>query len=611
MRLALTGILALGIASAALANQSVLNPKARLALTLDGKWSAIVDPYDTGYYDYRWQPFDQSPAPKSGFFQDRSPATKADLLEYSFDSSPTLMVPKDWNTQDPKLLLYEGAVWYRRKFDFTAAAGTRVFLHIGAANYESQVYLNARKIGEHTGGFTPFDIEVTGALKPTGNSLVVRVENRRRREGVPTLNTDWWNYGGLTRDVYVFTTPATVLSRYTVRLKPGDTSQIELQAQLDGTEASQQVTLEIPELHLSAVTRSDSTGAASLSVPVPAGLTRWSPDHPKRYEVHVKAQSDEVVERIGFRTIEVKGNDILLNGEPIFLRGICLHEENPLKGSRANSREDARMLLGWAKELNCNFIRLAHYPHNENVAEVADEMGILLWEEIPVYWTILWDNPDTLANARAQLDELITRDHNRASVIIWSVANETPVLEARTRFLHTLITEARALDPTRLVSAAMELRTSPANPHLKIVDDPLGEFTDILSFNEYIGWYDGPHDLIPQARWEIHYHKPVVITEFGADALQGFRGDALTRFTEDYQAELYRKTLPMLRTIPELRGMSPWILCDFRSPKRLLPNIEDGWNRKGLIGENGVKKEAFSVLATFYADLRDHGYLQR
>jgi beta-glucuronidase len=160
----LTMIISVGLLAAGQmlsARQAVLNPKARLALDLDGKWNAIVDPYDIGFYDYRLQRLDTDPNPRSGFFLDRVPANKSELIEYSFDRSPTLTVPKDWNSQDAMLLLYECAVWYRRIFDFTAKPGTRVFLHIGAANYESQVYLNGKKLGEHTGGFTPYDLEVT------------------------------------------------------------------------------------------------------------------------------------------------------------------------------------------------------------------------------------------------------------------------------------------------------------------------------------------------------------------------------------------------------------------------------------------------------------------
>jgi beta-glucuronidase len=237
------------------------------------------------------------------------------------------------------------------------------------------------------------------------------------------------------------------------------------------------------------------------------------------------------------------------------------------------------------------------------MARVADELGLMLWEEVPVYWTIAWDNPDTLANARAQLAGLIVRDRSRASVIVWSVANETPISEARTRFLKSLVDTARSLDATRLVSAAMEVRTDPHDRAHKIVDDPFGAFTDLLSFNEYIGWYDGLPDMLPNVRWSLAYDKPVVISEFGADALQGLHGDASVRFTEEYQARLYRLTLEMLGRIPQWRGATPWILCDFRSPRRPLPRIEDGWNRKGLIGSNGQRKQAFLELRAFYESL--------
>ena len=210
---------------------------------------------------------------------------------------------------------------------------------------------------------------------------------------------------------------------------------------------------------------------------------------------------------MGFRTIAASGTDILLNGSKTFLRGISIHEENPVRGGRAWSEDDAKLLLGRAKALHCNFVRLAHYPHNEHMARLADEMGILVWEEIPVYWTIQWTNTETLANAQKQLSDVISRDQNRASVVVWSVANETPVSEARTKFLKSLVDEARSLDGTRLVSAAMEVRTDPKDPFHKIVDDPFGEFTDLCSFNEYTGWYDGLPEKIDRLHWSIKYQQ--------------------------------------------------------------------------------------------------------
>jgi beta-glucuronidase len=578
----------------------MLNAYSRPGLDLDGKWHVIVDPYENGFYDYRHEPYDASPKPTGGYFLDRKAADKTDLVEYDFDTSPTLKVPGDWNSQDVKLFYYEGTVWYRRRFDYRPKSPDgRLFLYFGAANYQADVYLNGRKLGRHIGGFTPFEFEVTGQVKEAGNSLVVRVDNQRHPEAVPTINTDWWNYGGLTRDVRLVETASTFVRDYRIRLKKGAPGIIEATVQLDGPRPRQHVAIAVPEAGLSADVDTDDAGFARIEIPS-AHIELWSPEHPRLYSVEVTAAADKISDRIGFRTIEVRGTDILLNGKPVFLRGVSLHEENPIRGGRAYSEDDARLLLGWAKELNCNFIRLVHYPHNEHMARVADELGLMLWEEVPVYWTIQWGNPETLKNAEAQLTDLIVRDRNRASVIVWSVANETPVSEPRTHFLKSLVDTARSLDDSRLVSAAMEIHPDPANADHRIVDDPFGEFTDLLSFNEYIGWYDGLPDKLSRITWSLGYDKPVVISEFGADALKGLHGDKLTRFSEEYQAELYRDTLAMLGRIPQWRGATPWILCDFRSPRRPLPNVQDGWNRKGLIGSNGKKKEAFFVLKSFY-----------
>jgi beta-glucuronidase len=579
----------------------IQNVSGRDIHSLNGKWNYIIDPYETGYYDYRYKPFDEMKNPGNGaFFLDRKPKDKTDLLEYSFDDSPTLWVPGDWNSQDEKLLYYEGTIWYRRLFDYKkTAADNRVFIHFGAANYESDIYLNGKKLGKHIGGFTPFNYEITALLKDSANSLVVKVDNKRKREGVPTLNTDWWNYGGITRDVNLVEMAKTFIQDYLVQLKKGTDNEIAGYVQLNGAAADQTVKVSIPELKLTAEAKTDSTGKAIFSIRAKK-LERWSPESPKLYGVEIACNGTKVNDKIGFRTIETRGTDILLNGKSIFLRGISIHEENALRGGRAYSKEDAQMLLNSARELNCNYVRLAHYPHSENMIRLADEMGILVWEEDPVYWTIQWENPATLANAMQQLTDVISRDKNRACVIIWSMANETPVSDARNEFLKKLAAHARSLDNTRLISAALENHTNPKDTNEKIVEDPFADYVDIVNFNEYIGWYDGASDKCDRVSWTIKYNKPVMISEFGAGALEGKHGDAQTRFTEEYQEDLYARNLKMLSKIPQFRGVTPWILYDFRSPKRVLPNIQDGWNRKGVIGENGTKKKAFFVLKDFY-----------
>src|SRR5712692_4571123 len=574
----------------------IANTDGRKTLSLDGRWQAIVDPYETGYYDYRYQPS------ANGFFKDAKPRTKSDLVEYDFDTSGSLKVPGDWNSQEERLLLYEGTIWYKKSFDYLRKENTRLFVYFGAANYIADVYLNGEKIGRHEGGFTPFNFEVTNLVRDKSNSLIVKVDNKRRRDAVPTLITDWWNYGGLTRQVKLIETPATFVQDYFIQLQKGSRERINGWVRLNGDKLNQRVTVRIPEARISKSFTTDANGTAQITFD--AALTLWSPDNPKLYDVAIEAETERVQDQIGFRSVETKGEEILLNGRPIFLRGVCIHEEAPFRGGRAYSREDAQTLLGWAKELGCNFVRLAHYPHNEFMVREADKLGIMVWSEIPVYGTILWENSATLENARNQLREMIARDKNRAAVIVWSMANETPVGDARLSFLKKLIEHARSIDPTRMISAAMERHyVDHTAETTQMIDDPLGEYLDVLGCNEYVGWYDGLPEKADRMEWKTKYQKPVIMSELGGGALYGNHGDALTRWTEEYQENLYQHQVSMLKRISFLRGTCPWILMDFRSPRRPLPGIQDFHNRKGLISDRGEKKKAFYVMQNYYHEM--------
>jgi beta-glucuronidase len=575
------------------------NINARHSTSLDGPWQAIVDPYDVGIFDYRSQLLQNNNA----FYKNHKPESQSELVEYDFDSSDQLKVPGDWNTQRESLLLYEGSVWYKRSFDYVQSPKSRLFLHFGACNYLAVVYLNGKELGRHEGGFTPFNFDITDLARAQGNFLVVRVSNVRRREQVPTLNTDWWNYGGITRPVTLVEVPETFIQDYFVQLEKGSTHEIKGWLQLRGSQLQQTVTVGIPEAGLKKIFHTDSSGRAEFSFA--ADLELWSPETPKLYKVEIQSDTDHVVDRIGFRSIEVRGSDILLNGKPVFLRGISVHEEAPKRPGRAWSEDDARTLLSWAKELGCNFVRLAHYPHNEAMLHMADQMGLTVWEEVPVYWTIQWENPDTLRNAANQLNEMMVRDHNRASLIIYSVANETPVSDARNHFLQQLIREAHSGDPTRLVSAALQADEVVENNHISVrISDPIASELDVMGNNEYIGWYIHRPDDADTTEWTSQYDKPLIMSEFGGDALFGYHGDALARWTEEYQESLYQHQIVMLKRIPFLRGTTPWILKDFRSPRRTLPHIEDYFNRKGLVSERGQKKKAFFVLQKFYRELQ-------
>jgi len=586
--------LASTVASAAGTLHLIQNAPARQGISLAGPWQTIVDPYESGYYDYRYQV-----QKDGGFGANKKPKTPGELVEYNFDTAARLQVPGDWNTQSPELMFYEGTVWYKRDFDYARKPGHRLFVWFGAANYQAIVYLNGKKIGEHVGGFTPFQFEVTNAVRDKGNFLIVKVDDQRHMEAVPTVMTDWWNYGGLTRDVRLVDVPDTFLEDYAIQLEKGSQSRVAGWVRLNGGGARQRVTIRIPEAGIAQAVTTDENGYAPVAFDAHLGL--WSPESPKLYDVVIEIGADRVADRIGFRGIQTSGRTLLLNGKPLHLRGASMHAEAPFRAGRIFSEADARTMLRWAKEINCNFVRLPHYPHDEVMTRVADEMGLLLWSEIPVYWTIQWENPVTLAGAKTQLTEMITRDKNRASVILWSVANETPRGDARLKFIGALAEHVRGLDPTRLVTAALE--THYVGDHTIAVDDPLGKYLDVVSCNEYVGWYDGTPPKIDTIQWTTEYEKPFVISEFGADAQAGRHGDVGTVFTEEFQADVYRRQVAMFKRIPFLTGTIAWVLVDFRSPRRPLAGIQDFYNRKGLFSDRGQRKAASYVLSEYYQSL--------
>ena len=576
----------------------VQNIHARNSISLDGRWHYIIDPFETGFRYFQGATADEG-GHRSGFFENQHQESKSELVEYDFDHSPTLNVPGDWNSQNERLLYYEGTVWYERDFQVHLKAHMRYFLHFGAINYDAFVSVNDRKVGVHQGGFTPFDFEVTRYLHEGTNFIVIKVNDTRKKENVPTDNFDWWNYGGITRDVLLTAVPQTFIKDYQVGLDQHNIHLIKGFVQLNGPDLSQAVQIKIPQAGLQTTVTTNQEGWATFSIPV-RKIDYWTPEHPTLYKVEIASRGDTMSDAIGFRTIEAKGTQILLNGKPVFLRGICLHDEDPFIPGRPRSVSDCRMLLNWAKELHCNFIRMAHYPHMEAETRLADSMGIMLWEEVPVYWTIEWTNESTLKNAEHQMTDLISRDKNRASVIVWSIGNETPNIPTRERFMEAMADTTHRLDATRLVSAALLTRTQ---GDTVFVDDPLGKKLDLVSFNEYMGWYSAEMPWqIGKYHFKISYDKPAFISEFGAGALGGFHADSSTRFSEEYQECVYKNQLKLISTIGQLRGFSPWVLVDFRSPKRLSPEYQDGWNRKGLISETGQKKLAFYVLRQFYEE---------
>ena len=609
--LLMIAICAAGLPSAVRAQASVPGPSLvaadlRAGTDLSGLWHYSVDPYRSGLTGFhgelanateqRWADIDVAETMRRDSRRH---------FEFDMDAAPVTTLPSAWLTHAPEMRHYQGLVWYQRHFSARRSPSKRSFLRFGAANYTTRVYLNGKPVGQHEGGFTPFSFEVTNLLRDGDNQITVGVDSQATEKTVPPPVTDWENYGGITRDVRVIETPRTFVDDAWVRLTRE--GRIAADVHLDGPGAANRaVVLSIAGTGIRLAGRTNARGDWRATAAAPAALIRWSPSSPKLYDVTVAAGDDLWRDRIGFRTVEVRGADILLNGKPIFLRGVSIHEEEfGLEPARTITPAAARALLSEAKHgLHANFVRLAHYPHSEVTTRMADEVGLLVWSEVPVYWRISWSDPQTLATARAMLADNIRRDRNRAAIAVWSVANETPVSDARNAFLGTLVDDVRRLDDTRLVSAALLVeRTSEGGHPVMTLADPLATRLDLLSVNTYNGWYS-PDRLadLPAIEWRVPADKPLLLSEFGADAKAGFhdKRSEPQRFSEEFQAAYYRATLAMAERITTLRGMSPWILKDFRSPRRQTA-FQQGWNRKGLLSETGQHKLAFDVLADFYA----------
>jgi beta-glucuronidase len=555
----------------------VTNIAARATASLDGTWGFVLDPYESGVGDHL-----------------HSSTTGRSLAADDSQRWPPIQVPGDWNSQRPEYRYYEGAAWYRRAFRWRSTDDRRTVLHFAGSNQLTRVWCNGHGPAEHDGGFGPFCVEITGALSPGENTLDVMVDNTRRPNAVPGRDTEWWNYGGLHRSVTLLDLPSTFVRDAWVQLA-SDGSAIIGEIVLDGPEAAgRTVTVRIPELGVGSRLITDESGRAAVRIL--ADPERWSPAHPRRYGVEWQLGAEVLTDEVGFRTVTTDGHLLVLNGEPVSLRGVTLHAEAPTEPRRAVGPTDASVLLGWAKELGADFVRLAHYQHDEAMVRECDRRGLFACCELPVHRNADFENDSTYDNAEEQLEELIVRDRNRASVVMWSVANETPPGPARDHFLAGLVDAARRLDPTRLVSASL-LATPDCH---RVLDDPLVERLDVVAVNVRLAPDGSDRAGIGDAHWENPFDKPVVMSDFGVGAVQGSHGAADEPWSEELQATVLAESLERADRLAWVVASTPAVLKDFRSPKRILPGVEDGFDRSGLTSDRGLRKAGFDVVRQHY-----------
>ena len=573
--------------NSALSQGAMINIAGRDIISLNGEWQVIIDPVDVGTWREVWK--------------EKKPQLKTDFVEYSFEGGPKLNVPGDFNSQMPELTYYEGIVWYKKTFGYSGKENKRLFLHFAAVNYLADVYLNGKLLGSHEGGFTPFQFEITDKVLEGENRIVVKVDNRRLKDGIPGLGYDWFNYGGITRDVNLVETPSTFIEDYSIQLVKSSLNEVSGWIKLNGDPFSQSIRLIIPELKIDLSTVTNREGIARILFS--ENFELWNPGNPKLYKIRVECETDTITDHIGFRNIEVKGSDIYLNGDPVFLKGVNIHEEIPLRASRAFSESDALVLLGWAKELGCNLVRLAHYPHSEYMVKLAEKMGLLVWEELPVYQHIEFSTPGVEKKMHTMLGEMVNRDRNRCAVVVWSLSNETySFTTGRDSALIKIAKQCRNIDSTRLIASVFCNQVYENNTIT--VWDTLCRYFDIISLNEYLGWYVPWQSEPEHTKWELVCDdKPVFISEFGGEALYGnHQGppDEAAYWNEEYQEKIYTDQITLFRNVPNLSGVCPWILADFRSPGRMHPVYQNGWNRKGLLSDRGEKKRAWYVMKHYY-----------
>lgn len=564
----------------------MINVYGRKTVNLNGEWQVILDPAGAGDWRQVWT--------------ERKPKAKTDFVEYSFEGGPTLRVPGDFNTQIAEMFYVEGVVWYKKSFAYNKKVNERVFIHFGAVNYLADVYLNGKHLGAHEGGFTPFQFELTKDIQEGENTIVVKANNQRRKDGLPGLGFDWFNYGGITRDVHFIRTSYTFIEDYFIQLKKHSSNEILGWVKLNGSKMDQNIRVQIPELKIDYKTKANREGLAEVKFSSKVSL--WSPENPKLYNVIIQTETDTISDEIGFRNLEVKGTTVLLNGKPIFFKGVNIHEERPQKGGKAYSEADAMVLLGWAKEMGCNLVRLAHYPHSEHMVKLAEKMGLMVWDELPAYQHIEFSAPSMPQKLDLMMKEMMRRDRNRCSVVIWCLSNETYSFTAnRDNALIELSKKCKVQDSTRLITSV--INNQGYNNHTFNVWDTLYRHFDIMSINEYLGWYVPWQGKPAETKWKLVLQKPIIISEFGGEAKYGSNygpKDEAAYWSEEYQEQIYKDQITMFGTTPNLVGVCAWLMVDYRSSGRMHPVYQNGYNRKGLLSEFGDRKKAWYVLKRYY-----------
>ncbi len=556
----------------------------------------------SGFWDFRFDPGDQGGDAGWGA---------------GFSGARPIAVPASWNDQFEDGRDYLGSAWYQTRFDLPWGwSEQRVMLRFNSVNYLAEVWLNGARLGQHEGGHLPFEFDVTSHLAPEANRLVVRVDGKLAFDRVPPgevpsgdprdtfgnspgnypdTQFDFFPFCGIHRPVLLYALPPGAISDLTVttEIQSGD-GRVRVQLARDGGDAiTARLALSGHGAELvTEVRSSEETLEATFSVPDAA---LWTPGSPNLYQLTAELSRDgRIFDRytlpVGIRTIAVEGDRLLLNGEPIKLTGFGRHEDFPVVGRGLVPAVVVKdyALMQW---VGANSFRTTHYPYSEQMMDLADRLGFLVIDETPAVG--LYFREDGLERRRAlcrqYVQELIARDKNHPSVIMWSLANEPHSRRPEAKpFFRELFDQAKALDPTRPVTVVSYLGAA----------EEAFEFCDIVCLNRYKGWYSEPGcieegcEKLSAELDALHelYPKPLILSEFGADTIPGWHAQPPEMFSEEYQVEFLTRYIQVLNSKPYVVGQHVWNLCDFKTAQGV--RRMGGMNYKGVFTRDRRPKMA-------------------
>ena len=558
-------------------------------VTLEGLWDYCPDPDECGESDgwaTRWP-------------QSRRPC----------------VLPLPWNLMDPQLFKYEGVVWFFRTIPNVPPG--EWWLVGDGVNHRLTAWADGVLLGGQEGGYLPFEFALPRRETANPVRLALAVDNRLGPATLPPAGMDWFNWGGVVRRLCLRV--RSELHLMDVEARCLLSGEISVQGQVGGPRAEASrlaVRLLDPEgLSVWDAQASPRAEADGTCYSVSGKITRprlWSPERPEMYSLVVQVRSEDGAWTesrtvpVGFREVQAEGYQILLNGQPIRLRGISRHEAHPHVGN-AGIDQLAYLDFQLLKQAGANFVRLAHYPHDPHVLDIADRLGVLVYAELPTIWLgeSQMKDPEILVRATKTFDALWRRDRHHPSIILWGLLAECATqTEAGERFFARLSAHVRKRDLTRLIIQASETPEG----------DRCFQYADVLGLNYFQGWYaDAPITAYGEALDRLHAifpNKPILLSSHGADAIAGFRSFHGAKWSEEAQAAYHAGVIAEVKRRPFVAGQSIWLLTDYQGPAwrtaRFTPmQRPKEQNNKGLLDEYRRPKLAYDRVQAAYRAWED------